>query len=122
MTRGEFEQLVALALDSLPEKFVRELDNVEVVVEDWPTRQDLTSTHAGPHTTLFGLYRGVAKTKRTNYTNVLPDKISIFAGPILSYFGDNPDIVKAEVRKVVLHEVGHHLGMSEEDIRRAQKS
>lgn len=121
MTREEFEQLVADALDGLPPEFARELENVEVVVEDWPTMQDLQSVKAGPHTALFGLYHGIAKTKRTNYTNVLPDKISIFAGPILSYFGTDPIVVKKEVRKVVLHEIGHHLGMSEEDIQHAQK-
>lgn len=121
MTREEFEQLVAQALDGLPAEFARQLDNVEVVVEDWPSWEDLQSVGAGANVTLFGLYRGIAKTKRANYTNVLPDKISIFAGPILALTGDNPDLVKAKVRKTVLHEVGHHFGISEETIRQAQK-
>lgn len=120
MTREEFEELVAQALDSLPEEFSRQLDNVEVVVEAWPSREDLQSIGALPGTVLYGLYRGVAKTKRAHYSGVLPDKISIFAGPILAHFGSNPDAVKTQVRKTVLHEIGHHFGMSEKEIRRAQ--
>lgn len=121
MNREEFEQLVTAALDGLPEKFAKELDNVEVVVEDWPSPDDLQSVNADPNVTLFGLYRGVAKTKRDNYAGVLPDKISIFMGPIITLTDGNPDLIKAQVKKTVLHEIGHHLGMDDEAIRRAQR-
>ncbi len=120
MNREKFEKLVALALDGLPEEFAKQLDNVEVVVEDWPSPDDLQSVNADPNVTLFGLYRGVAKTKRGNYAGVLPDKISIFMGPITTLTGGNPDLIKAQVRKTVLHEIGHHLGMTDEAIYRAQ--
>ncbi len=121
MDRETFESLVGEALDSLPEEFAKQLDNVEVVVEPWPTMEDLRSVRAHPGTTLLGLYRGIAKTKRTNYGLVLPDKISIFAGPILRMTGGDVDATRAQVRKTVLHEIGHHFGMSEEEIRNAQK-
>jgi len=120
VTRKEFEVLVSEVLESMPEEFSRQLDNVEVVVEAWPSKDDLQSVGAGAGVTLYGLYRGVAKTKRSNYSGVLPDKIVIYAGPILAHFGDNPDVVKAQVRKTVLHEIGHHFGMSEQEVRRAQ--
>ncbi|OGG24430.1 hypothetical protein A3A79_04575 [Candidatus Gottesmanbacteria bacterium RIFCSPLOWO2_01_FULL_43_11b] len=112
MTLREFEQLVAEALDSIPPEFRKLMDNVEVVVEVWPNPSN-------PH--LFGLYHGVPQTKRTNYHSVLPDKISIFAGPIVMAYGDNPEVIKEQVRNTVLHEVGHHFGMSDEEIRRAEK-
>ena len=111
MTLKDFEELVAQALDSLPYVFAKALDNADVVVEIWPP----------PGENLFGLYRGIPQTKRGHYAGALPDKISIFAGPIVAAFGDNPDAVRQQVRKTVLHEVGHHFGMSEEEIRNARK-
>lgn len=122
VTHEEFEALVSEVLDSIPEEFAKELDNVEVVVEAWPSQDDLQSVGAGAGVTLYGLYRGVAKTRRANYSGVLPDKIVIYAGPILAHFDGNSDAVKAQVRKTVLHEIGHHFGMSEQDIHRAQNT
>lgn len=122
VTHEEFEALVSEVLDSIPEEFAKELDNVEVVVEAWPSQDDLQSVGAGAGVTLYGLYRGVAKTRRANYSGVLPDKIVIYAGPILAHFDGNSDAVKAQVRKTVLHEIGHHFGMSEQDIHRAQNA
>ena len=121
MTVKEFEDLVAAALDGLPEAFARAMDNVEVVVEIWPTREDLIAGGTPPGSTLFGLYRGIPQTKRANYQGALPDKIVIFAGPIVQMSGENPDAVKKQVRNTVLHEIGHHFGMSDEDIRAAGK-
>jgi predicted Zn-dependent protease with MMP-like domain len=121
MTVKEFEDLVTSALDGLPEAFARAMDNVEVVVEIWPTREDLIAGAVQPGDTLFGLYRGIPQTKRGNYQGALPDKIIIFAGPIVRLFGNNHDAVKKEVRKTVLHEIGHHFGMSDAEIRAAGK-
>lgn len=120
MTREKFEELVTQALDDLPEEFMRKLDNVNIVVETWPTIDQLRESRVGAGMTLFGLYQGIPKTKRSNYYGVLPDKITIFAGPILSTIGDDIIVVRDQVRKTVIHEIGHHFGMSEEDIRRAQ--
>jgi len=122
VTHEEFEALVSEVLDSIPEEFTKQLDNVEVVVEAWPSQDELQSVGAGAGVTLYGLYRGVAKTRRANYSGVLPDKIVIYSGPILAHFGGNSDAVKAQVRKTVLHEIGHHFGMSEQDIHRAQNA
>ncbi len=111
--------MVKQALDGLPEQFAKALNNVEVVVEVWPTPFHLTSGTVGQGMTLFGLYQGIPKTRRGNYSNVLPDKISIFAGPIVQAVGDDPEAVKKQVRNTILHEIGHHFGMNEEQIRRA---
>ncbi len=121
MTLKEFEDLVVSALDELPEVFAHALDNVEVVAEIWPTPEDLVAGNVAAGSTLFGLYRGIPQTKRANYQGALPDKIIIFAGPIVRQFGEDPDAVKREVRNTVLHELGHHFGMNDEAIRAAGK-
>ena len=121
MTLEEFETLVVQALDNLPEKFAKALDNVEVTVEIWPTAGQLAVGGVGPGRTLFGLYHGVPQTKRANYTAALPDKIIIFAGPIVKIYGNDSEIVKRVVRDTVLHEIGHHFGMTDAEIQAAGK-
>lgn len=120
MTRDGFEKLVAAALDTLPEAFARRLDNVEVTAEAWPSPADLQAAGSPPGTILLGLYRGVPQTQRGNYTGALPDTIVIFAGPLLALYGNDPDRLTREVRNTVLHEIGHHFGMSDEEISNAQ--
>ena len=120
MTREEFETLVTETVDSLPEEFGKRLDNVEIVVEEWPTMEQLQTVGAGPGSTLYGLYQGVPLTKRGNYNAAVPDQISIFAGPILMAAGPDPLRIKNQIRHTVLHEIGHYFGMNEDQIRRAQ--
>lgn len=119
ITRQQFEELVSGVINSLPEEFGSKLENVDVVVEDWPGIDDLKSVNVKPGMTLFGLYRGIPRTKRGNYNAVIPDKIVIFAGPIVTAHGQGYDSLKNQIRSTVLHEIGHHFGMSEEDIRNA---
>lgn len=111
MTREEFEKIVQESIDSLPDEFIKALDNVEIMVKEWPTREQGL---------LYGLYQGVAKTRRGNYAAATPDMITIFAGPILMHFGHDPGALKNQIRKTVLHEIGHHLGLSDEEIYKAQ--
>ena|SRR3989338_4721755 len=122
MTRGDFEQLINDALEDLPDEFKKQLDNVEFIAQAWPNAEDLEEGGAGPGRTLFGLYKGVAKTNRGNYTAVTPDIIKIFAGPMLAIHGENKEALRNQVRSTVLHEIGHHFGMNEEAIFNAQKS
>lgn len=120
MTPFDFETIVNEALESLPLEFRGQLDNVDIVIEDWPTKEDLRSIEAGPNTLLFGLYRGIPKVKRgANYSS-LPDKIAIFSGPILSS-SPNAITAKQKIKEVILHEIGHHFGLQENEIRRAEK-
>ena len=116
MELTEFENLVFEVLEGLPRQFQEKLDNVTVVVEDWPVEEQLKSVKLSPGTTLFGLYQGVPKTRRgSSYTLVPPDKITIFQGP-LEYFFRMPEAIKEQVRKTVMHEIGHHFGLSDADI------
>jgi predicted Zn-dependent protease with MMP-like domain len=106
-----FEDLVAEALDSLPPEFATSMENVQVVVEDEPPREMLAGMPRG--STLLGLYHGIPLTKREQYANVLPDKISIYKGPIIRY-ARTPDAIREQVRKTVIHEIAHHFGISDE--------
>jgi predicted Zn-dependent protease with MMP-like domain len=110
-----FEDLVAEALDSLPEDIATRMQNVEVVVEDEPPIEMLRRMHRGQ--TLLGLYHGIPLTQRgTWYTSAMPDKISIYRGPIVR-FARTPDRIREQVRRTVIHEIGHHFGISDARLR-----
>jgi predicted Zn-dependent protease with MMP-like domain len=110
----DFNSLVAEAIDSLPPEFVEKLDNVEVVISDWPTTDELQSVGITPPQTLFGLYQGVPQTKRRGAFQ-FPDKITIFSGPILTSSTDLPSL-RVTIQRVVKHEIAHHFGMDERAI------
>jgi predicted Zn-dependent protease with MMP-like domain len=100
----DFEQAVLDALDSLPPELRDRISNVEVVVEDEPP--------AGQP--LLGLYQGVPLTRRgSGYSGALPDKITIYRGPLERRYGDDLDLLRRQIRRVVLHEVAHHFGISD---------
>jgi predicted Zn-dependent protease with MMP-like domain len=105
-----FEDLVADALDSLPEDVARAMQNVEVVVEDEPPPEMIKGLPRG--TTLLGLYHGVPLTNRERYDRALPDKISIYKGPIVR-LARTPERIKEQVRHTVIHEIAHHFGIEE---------
>lgn len=116
MTREEFELLVREAIESLPQQFLNKLDNVDIVVEAWPSFEVLKNLKIGPRGLLFGLYQGTPKIRRTKGT-IFPDKITLFAGPILRV-SHTPEEVKNKVTSVVKHEIAHHLGLDEHSIRK----
>lgn len=86
------------------------MSNVQVVVEDEPPPEHLRRLGRGH--TLFGLYQGIPLTKRGVYANALPDKISIYRGPIVRY-ARSPDAIRDQVRRTVIHEIAHHFGLDE---------
>jgi predicted Zn-dependent protease with MMP-like domain len=103
----EFENIVDAAIGDLPDDLRDALSNVEVVVEDEPP-------HGQP---LFGLYQGVPLTHRTSAYAALPDKISIYRGPLERHYGSQPELLRQMIRRVVLHEIAHHFGISDERLR-----
>ena len=105
MDEVDFEECVQDALDALPTELRDYMSNVAVVVEDEPPE-------GRP---LLGLYQGVPMTRRgSSYGAVPPDKISIYRGPLQRHYGADPDRLLEEIRRVVLHEVAHHFGISDE--------
>lgn len=116
-TREEFEQLVVQALDDLPEFFKEKLQNVEVVVADWPTQAELRSVGMKPGQLLLGLYHGIPQTKRTShYGLVLPDKITIYRLPIERVCRTREQIIN-QVQHTVKHELAHHFGIDDDRLR-----
>ena len=113
----EFEQLVAQALDELPEFFKEKLQNVELVVADWPTKAEVRAVGLKPGQLLFGLYQGIPQTKRTsNYSLVLPDKITIYRMPI-EQVCRTPERIILQVQQTVKHELAHHFGIDDDRLR-----
>jgi predicted Zn-dependent protease with MMP-like domain len=116
MDLEQFENLVLEALESLPAEFRENLENVQVDVEEWPTRQDLIEAGLSPHDghALLGLYHGIPNTERGAFYMGLPDRISIYKGPIEAYAGPNEEAIRNQVRRTVIHEVAHYYGISDE--------
>lgn len=113
MDRERFERLVARAIDSLPEEFRTKLENIDVVVEDWPTQWQLAKAGLRRGQTLLGLYEGVPLTKRgEHYGLVPPDKITIFQKPIEAKCRYDAEIT-TEIQRVVRHEIAHHFGITD---------
>lgn len=106
MDPDEFERMVGTALDSLPADLGHMMRNVAVVVAHEP----------GPRG-MLGLYQGIPLTNRTsNYAGVLPDKITIYRLAICAICNNKTEVVE-QVRRTVVHEVGHHFGISDERLR-----
>jgi predicted Zn-dependent protease with MMP-like domain len=118
MDEQKFRELVAEALDSLPEEFAEKLNNVSVVVEDFPTPFQLQKSKLPPYSLLLGLYEGVPQTKRGVYYSAIPDKITIFKNAI-ERIAQSEEQIRAQVRSTVIHEIGHHFGLSEAELRKA---
>jgi predicted Zn-dependent protease with MMP-like domain len=100
----DFEQSVEDALDSLPADLREFMSNVAIVVDEEPL--------AGSG--LLGLYQGLPLTRRgSGYAGVAPDKITIYRRPLLRLYGGDPVRLGREIRRVVLHEIAHHFGISD---------
>lgn len=117
MSDEEFEKLVALGIDAIPEEYAKHISNVAIVFADEPTEEQRKSLKLRPYTLLFGLYEGVPKTKRNYAAMTLPDKITIFKNPIIQAVGLNHDAIKDQVARTVLHEIEHHFGFGDSEIR-----
>jgi predicted Zn-dependent protease with MMP-like domain len=104
-TPPDFEQVIRDTLDSVPSELRERISNVEIAVEDEPP----------PGQPLLGLYQGIPLTQRgSNYTGTLPDKITIYRGPLERHYGHDTELLTQQIRRVVLHEVAHHFGISDE--------
>jgi predicted Zn-dependent protease with MMP-like domain len=119
--REQFEQFVADALASIPRRFRDAMKNLAIVVEDEPSKELLAEMEIEPPDTLLGLYQGTPLTERAwDYGNRLPDRILIFQGPHERESEDDDDLIVA-IGETLIHEVGHHFGMSEEAIQEIEE-
>jgi predicted Zn-dependent protease with MMP-like domain len=101
----EFEESVEAAIETLPDDLRDAMSNVAILVEDEPPEGE----------PLLGLYEGIPLTARTSaYAGAPPDKISIYRGPLERLYGHDPELLQQMIRRVVLHEIAHHFGISDE--------
>ncbi len=101
----DFEQAVREALEALPGELRAAISNLEIVVEQEPA----------PGAPLLGLYQGVPLNRRgSGYQGALPDKITIYRGPLERLCGSDPEELRAQIRHVVWHEIAHHFGISDQ--------
>ena len=118
----EIKKEVGRVIDRLPRSFRERLLNVEFVVEERPSIELLRAEGLDPrHDTLYGIYQGIPLPDRSSLDPpLLPDKITIFAEPLLEDFPD-PEELREEIRLTVLHEIAHYFGMDEGQVRRAER-
>ena len=111
-----FEQLVAEAIDSIPDELLEPMENWQVSVEEWPPPRDLIAAGLSPKDryALLGLYHGVPATERDSHYIAFPDHISIYKGPIEAYAGPDEHAIREQVRKTVIHEIAHYWGIDED--------
>ena len=121
MNRDEFELLVVSAVESLPENIRAMMENVDIVVEDWPAGHQLSRLEIKGGSTLLGLYEGVPLTARgAHYGLVAPDKITIFQKPVEATARQKEAIIR-QVQEVVRHEIAHHFGIGDVRLRQIEK-
>ncbi len=117
MDKKTFESLVIKALEELPQIFKDSLENVDVVVDNMPSHDEIRSTGVSSRRMVLGLYQGVPLSKRSYYYGmVMPDKVSIFKDNIERICSSDEEIVRL-VAHTVQHEMAHHLGISDDRLR-----
>ena len=120
MDRNVFDQLVTNALDALPDEICQWMENVEVVVADWPSRAELAAVNVRSPYHLLGLYQGIPLTRRgSRYGLVAPDKITLFQKPI-EHVCKSDEEIEQRVQDVLIHELGHHFGIGEVRLRQLE--
>ena len=117
----EFEVLTEKAISELPEYFRKKMENISIHIEDFPSRQTVQQLGFRSQYSILGLYQGVPVTRRgIHYRNVMPDRIMIFRKPILRK-NISKNEIKNDIKRVVLHEIGHYFGLSDKELYRIEK-
>lgn len=121
MIKEQFEEFAQQAYDLLPDVLRIKMDNVQIVIEDYPTPDQLRSVRARSHLDLLGLYEGIPLSRRGPWygsSPTVPDRISLFQKNIERECRNEKDIPQ-KILDVLIHEIAHHFGMNEEEIRKA---
>lgn len=119
--REQFEAFVEDAWETIPDEFRDHFANVAIFVEDEPSAEQLASAGIGPGHTLLGLYQGVPLLRRgSGYTMAMPDRVTLFQGPIERAAPSYRDVPQV-IYDTLWHELAHHLGMDEKEVRAAER-
>lgn len=116
----QFDQLITRAMDELPQRYIRGLDNVAIVYADDPTPEQKEKMHLDNNHLLLGLYEGIPMTKRgAGYTFVLPDKITLFKHQIMAVSSSEATLFE-QIKRTLWHEIAHFYGLNHADMDRLQ--
>jgi len=116
MTREEFEQVVQQAIAEIPDDFSKKIENVEVRVEDYPSKEVQRSMRVSPNG-LLGLYTGVPHNKRSGtYPPIFPDRIHIYQRNLEAFARNREELIE-QIQRTVLHEIGHYFGINDHRLR-----
>lgn len=122
LSDNEFDQLITLAMDELPQKYIKGLENVAIVYADEPDEYQRAKSSLQEGNILLGLYEGIPLTKRGNgYNFVLPDKITLFKKSILAV-ARTPEQLFEQIKRTLWHEIAHYYGLNHDDIDKVQRS
>lgn len=122
VSRERFERLAEQALQALPEEYKEYFDNIAIMVEDYPTREDIGRSATGKDL-LLGIFRGVPYPAKGGFFEIphpLPDKIVLFQKNIENVSSSEEELIE-EIRTTLIHEVGHYFGLSEEDLQQYEE-
>ena len=116
MTDAEFDNLITRAMNELPDKYIKGLQNVAIVMADEPTPEQLVKMRIDNQHTLLGLYEGIPLTERgANYSFVLPDKITLFKDSILAIVHNETELFE-QIKRTLWHEIAHYYGLDHDRI------
>ena len=113
VSEEQFRALVRSAIDELPALFRSKLDNVEIVVEQQPTREQATRVRG----LLLGLYHGVPQSRRSVFMPIIPPGVIFLFQRNIELFCRNEEDLKRQIQATLEHEIGHHFGMTEDQLR-----
>ncbi len=121
-TLDDFTAMARCAYDSLPEEFRTLTGDVVIEVADWPSPEVLEEMEAESPYEILGLFQGVGRVQAgaTPWTGQMPNMIWLYRAPILDYWQEHDDALEDIVAHVLIHEIGHHFGLSDEDMERIE--
>jgi len=111
-----FQALIDQSLTELPGDHVKNIRNVAILYEYYPTEQQRQVSNLRPNQTLLGLYEGIPLSQRQGMTTLLPDKITLFKGPLCA-IAKNQDDLKEQIKHTLWHEIAHYYGLNHDQIR-----
>jgi len=118
MDHPSFMALVEHAMERIPDEFRMAIQNLQIVVEDWPDPAVMEDVTGDPDEVLYGLYTGTPLPDRgAGYGNTMPDVITLYQGPLEEDFPDRDELCY-EIEVTLVHEIGHYFGFDEETIER----
>jgi predicted Zn-dependent protease with MMP-like domain len=116
ITDEQFQALINAALEELPGEHVKNIKNVAILYEDWPTELQRQNTKLHPHQTLLGLYEGVPLAQRQGHGQLFPDRITLFKYPLMMQ-AQTPEDLKEQIKHTLWHEIAHYYGLNHDQIR-----